>query len=180
MSYVEYTTKSGKTGLRRLNKNTGKLFKRGDTEEDGSIFVGYDSNLKLDGTFIEKWQRPAGYNKKLDKQRNKTTSYKKYSYSVFTRTCYNKKHYCAKNNLPYDLTIEYLKEIYPDNNTCPVFNIIFDDSIDGSPQLDRIVPEDGYIKGNVVWICSRANRLKSNAKLNELKAIVQYMEKHVS
>jgi hypothetical protein len=46
-----------------------------------------------------------------------------------------------------------------------------------SPTLDRIVPELGYVKGNVWVISSRANRIKTNASLAELKLIATALEK---
>ena len=39
-----------------------------------------------------------------------------------------------------------------------------------SPSLDRIIPERGYVPENVRVICDRANRLKSNRSLQELRA----------
>lgn len=43
-----------------------------------------------------------------------------------------------------------------------------------SPSLDRIVPELGYVPSNVVVVSLRANRLKSNASLDELRAIAKF------
>lgn len=47
---------------------------------------------------------------------------------------------------------------------------------DNAPSLDRIVNERGYIKGNVRVISWRANRLKNDATLDELRNIVAYYE----
>jgi len=38
----------------------------------------------------------------------------------------------------------------------------------GSPTLDRLVPELGYIKGNILVISFRANTIKQNATPEEL------------
>lgn len=46
-----------------------------------------------------------------------------------------------------------------------------------SAHLDRIIPELGYIKGNVQWISGRANRIKYDASLDELRAIVAWLER---
>lgn len=44
---------------------------------------------------------------------------------------------------------------------------------DGSPSIDRIVPEKGYTADNV-WIISwRANRIKNNATVEELELIAE-------
>ena len=39
---------------------------------------------------------------------------------------------------------------------------------DTSPSLDRIVPEIGYIKGNVRFISTKVNRVKSDQKMERL------------
>lgn len=48
--------------------------------------------------------------------------------------------------------------------------------IDCSPTVDRKVPALGYVKGNVAVISWRANRLKSDATLDELRAILKYVQ----
>lgn len=45
---------------------------------------------------------------------------------------------------------------------------------DGSPSLDKIIPELGYVPGNVRVISMRANRLKNNATPQELLALALY------
>ena len=46
----------------------------------------------------------------------------------------------------------------------------------GSPSLDRIDSDLGYIAGNVRVISHRANVLKSNITLEQARALVRYME----
>lgn len=48
---------------------------------------------------------------------------------------------------------------------------------DNSPSLDRIIPEEGYTKGNVIVISHRANRIKSNSTLEELELICKNLRK---
>jgi hypothetical protein len=50
---------------------------------------------------------------------------------------------------------------------------------DNSPSLDRIVPSLGYVPGNVVVISMRANRIKSDASLAELKKIVEFYQPYL-
>lgn len=47
---------------------------------------------------------------------------------------------------------------------------------DASPTLDRIVPRLGYVPGNVLVISMRANRLKSDATVAELRAIAGFYD----
>lgn len=47
---------------------------------------------------------------------------------------------------------------------------------DASPSLDRIDPSRGYIAGNVVVISHKANRLKNDAGLAELEALVAWLK----
>lgn len=44
------------------------------------------------------------------------------------------------------------------------------------PSIDRVNPRRGYVRGNVRVISFRANLLKRNATLDELKALVRYVE----
>lgn len=64
--------------------------------------------------------------------------------------------------------------------TCPVLGVqlirIGGRRTDASPSVDRTKPELGYVKGNVQVISWRANNLKSNATVEELKAVLRYLE----
>jgi hypothetical protein len=43
-----------------------------------------------------------------------------------------------------------------------------------SPSLDRVRPELGYVPGNVVVISHRANAIKQNASLEELRRVAEW------
>ena len=63
-------------------------------------------------------------------------------------------------------------------NLCPVLKIPLIPSegmSDGSPSLDRMIPYLGYTKGNVKVISMKANRIKTDATSNEIKAVLQYV-----
>jgi hypothetical protein len=49
---------------------------------------------------------------------------------------------------------------------------------DNSPTIDEIHPGGGYVKGNIAVISWRANRLKSDATLEEMRKVVKYYESH--
>ena len=66
---------------------------------------------------------------------------------------------------------------------CPVLGIkiISNDGAnkptDNSPSIDRIDSKKGYIKGNIRIISNRANRIKSDATIEELRKVLEDYEK---
>jgi len=80
--------------------------------------------------------------------------------------------------VPFDLTIDDI--IIP--VICPILGLKlkYNEGTgpkDNAPSIDRIIPELGYVKGNVVMISNRANRIKSNASLDDMRKIVKFYEK---
>lgn len=66
---------------------------------------------------------------------------------------------------------------------CPILGIPIDTSrkgngkaTDSSPSIDRINSDKGYVLGNIQVISYRANTLKSNATIEELRKILKYLE----
>jgi hypothetical protein len=64
---------------------------------------------------------------------------------------------------------------------CPILNIPLQVSegqpSDGSPSIDKIIPELGYVKNNVQVISYRANTIKNCASLDELIAIGKWAKR---
>ena len=62
---------------------------------------------------------------------------------------------------------------------CPVFGWRLEVGVgkrsDRSPSLDRVIPELGYVKGNIRVISWRANHLKSDGAISELEKVIAYM-----
>ena len=89
---------------------------------------------------------------------------------------YNAKTRCKKTGVPFDL--HYTDLIVPDK--CPVLGIPLVKSdgkrTDNSPSIDRIHNHIGYVKGNVAVIPWKANKMKSNMTIEEVRAILEYME----
>ncbi len=46
-----------------------------------------------------------------------------------------------------------------------------------SPTLDRLIPSLGYVRGNVVVISHRANTIKTDATLEELQLVAEYVRR---
>jgi hypothetical protein len=102
--------------------------------------------------------------KKTWRERHKAEDYRK---NVIARA----KSRAAKKGCPFRLEIADLPAVKPTH--CPVLGIELD-----VVSLDRIVPELGYVPGNVCLISSRANTLKNNGTLDEFRAIVEYIESY--
>jgi len=79
-------------------------------------------------------------------------------------------------NIPFDLSLEDI--VIPD--VCPVLGIILEhgDGVlkDTSPTLDRISPELGYVRGNIIVISYKANRIKNNGTPEEVMKVAQWMQ----
>jgi hypothetical protein len=53
------------------------------------------------------------------------------------------------------------------------------DKTDNSPSLDRIVPSKGYVIGNIEVMSDKANRIKTNASLEEIEKVVIYLRERL-
>jgi len=68
-------------------------------------------------------------------------------------------------NVPFNITKDYIKKIWPKDNKCPIFRTEFKSGIKNKyqlPSLDKIVPLKGYVEGNVAIISFKANQIKSD------------------
>ncbi len=84
--------------------------------------------------------------------------------------------------LPFNITVEHLHEIWPEDNKCPALGISLERNkiscggIDSSPSLDKLVPERGYTIGNVKIVSFLANRIKTNANASQVLAVGKWLE----
>lgn len=86
---------------------------------------------------------------------------------------YDARKRAHKLNLPFDIEPEDIR--IPD--VCPVLGITLNSGArDSAASLDRILPEKGYVRGNICVISFRANRLKSDATADELRRVLAYVE----
>ena len=93
------------------------------------------------------------------------------------------KHRAVGSNLPYSIDVSYFE---PFPLLCPVLGIEIDWLADAksnkggpsdfSPSIDRLIPESGYIPGNVHLISMRANRLKSDGNLEDIRKVAAWLE----
>jgi hypothetical protein len=85
------------------------------------------------------------------------------------------RYFCKTRNLPFDL--EEIDLMPPQH--CPVLGIELDRrDMNHTPSVDRIDPTGGYTKANICVISMKANNLKKNATLKELRQLVAYVESH--
>lgn len=64
---------------------------------------------------------------------------------------------------------------------CPVLGVELHYSLgtrqDATASLDRISPEFGYVKGNVIVVCWRVNRIKCDATIEELERVAKFYKR---
>lgn len=87
---------------------------------------------------------------------------------------FNLRSKSRKQGWEFNLTAEDL----PIPSHCPVLGIplLWEGSRDNLPSVDRINNDRGYVKGNVEVISWRANWLKANATVEEMKRMATYYE----
>jgi hypothetical protein len=89
-----------------------------------------------------------------------------------------------KKGVPFSLTVDEIARMIEATPVCPVLGMPLETVIgsdkgggrDNSMSFDRFVPKLGYASGNVTIISQRANTIKRDATLDELKRLVQWME----
>lgn len=109
--------------------------------------------------------------------------YKK-SYALhrpFYSIAYNARNRAKERGVPFDLTEEYLESIWI--GVCPVFQVRLNLPSHGDnkrtankPSLDRLVPDKGYVPGNVIWISLRANQMKNDGNSEELFRVAEWLQ----
>jgi len=82
----------------------------------------------------------------------------------------------------YDFDLELSDIVIPEN--CPVYGIpLFNGDgapSDNSPSIDRFDNSKGYTKDNIRIISWKANNIKSNRDLSDLKELVTWWEKELN
>jgi hypothetical protein len=82
---------------------------------------------------------------------------------------------CRIQNIPFNLEFQ---DFLPIPTTCPALGtpMNYDNGRDSQPTFDRLKPELGYVKGNVVLISHRANRMKGDATWTELESLTNWVK----
>jgi hypothetical protein len=83
-------------------------------------------------------------------------------------------------NREHSLTLEDIKELYPEDGKCPVFGFDLEFNSAGfretSPSIDRIDSSKGYTRDNIQIISWKANRLKAYATVEDLEILVAFLK----
>lgn len=102
--------------------------------------------------------RGSGKNKKYPKEDRKLISAIR---SRITST----KHNCRNSDIKYNLSEEYLYNLFKkQEGKCALtgFTIAIDGNTNLRLSLDKIIPANGYVEGNVQWTIFSANRAKGD------------------
>lgn len=151
--------------IKRLNPITGEPFLMGDTrEEDNKIFFCYREKITQEGYKKEEWWKPEIYHQKRIEKNYR-----------------NHKNKSKRNGIQFDITSNYLIDIFPKDMKCPVLGIKMEwggSSTKNSPSLDKIIPSKGYVKGNVAWISYKANVIKNDANFKDIMKVAKWLKEH--
>lgn len=113
-----------------------------------------------------------------NKDRKKTNAYKKElnRKNPLSIILQHAKARAKKKDIPFDLTIGDI--VVPE--CCPVLGLRLavnkGHAKEDSMTIDRIVPELGYVKGNVAIISFKANTIKNNASIEEIEKVLIWMK----
>jgi hypothetical protein len=163
----------------------------GTKRADGMFFRGYRSNGTehwiSEAAYLRRkaktneWSREnrkriqqnpeakAAYNLRM-KEWQKTARRKNPARYMLTRAKIRSK----QKGIPFDLILADIE--IPEY--CPVLGLKLSVSsefaTDTSPELDRIDPDKGYVRGNIIIVSRRVNRIKNDATIAELQQIASF------
>jgi hypothetical protein len=87
---------------------------------------------------------------------------------------YGAKTRSVNKKIEFDLTLEYLKELWnKQNGLCALTGIkmthtILEGKLKTNGSIDKINPSLGYTKSNIQFVCNAANMMKSDMSIEEL------------
>ena len=90
-----------------------------------------------------------------------------------------------RDSLPYAINADYLIEHFSDVSHCEMLGTELDWRVEGvprpnSPSLDKIIPELGYVPGNVRVISHQANFMKNDASPALLRRFGEWIMANVA
>jgi len=117
------------------------------------------------------------------KEIHQTTDRDNYRYHDTLKRQFNARKQNAKRlGIPFTIIYEEIEK----PEYCPVLGIKLNYGWSGENRrddakasFDKVIPELGYIPGNVFIISWRANKLKNNMSITELEKILTYMKERI-
>lgn len=121
---------------------------------------------------------------KTQREYDKNSRQKRFEKNPFEfrlqRTFWACKHRAKKSNVKFSITLQDLIDMFPSDNLCPILKVPFvwgtKNNKELSPSIDRMIPELGYIKGNIKFISYKANRIKNDSSIEILENLIKYMK----
>lgn len=103
--------------------------------------------------------------------------------AFWARSAFNAAHSRAKaKGLPFNIILDDVVEqaasgccVYCDFE--PSFSRTKDQDRRTAPSLDRLVPSEGYVRGNIVLACMRCNMIKNEATADDLKRLCERVQR---
>jgi hypothetical protein len=105
--------------------------------------------------------------------------------NTFFRQFHHRRQVAEKEGIPFTITFDDLEK----PEFCPILGVKLNygcsTGVNGKQtrdpnkaSIDKLIPELGYVPGNVFIISWRANKLKSDMTINELEKILDYMKRN--
>lgn len=94
-----------------------------------------------------------------------------------------------KLDIPSDLTVEYLLNLYHEQNGNCYYTgrkLLIEPEHEPAKlpfetiSLDRLIPEMGYVQGNVVWCCVAINRMKNDVPKEKFIQLLREIINHLN
>lgn len=102
-------------------------------------------------------------------------------YNPWYRLWAGAKARAVKKGIPFTIEPTDVYDLVANLEVCPVLGIPLcwtnDKMKDDSPSLDRMVPNLGYVVGNISVISQKANRIKTDATSEEVGKVYSWMKK---
>lgn len=115
--------------------------------------------------------------RRIDEKNGSIARWERSKISQIKKNIVNRsKSRAKKKNIPFNITEDDI--VIPDR--CPVFGVefIYGDK-DLTYSIDRIIPELGYTKDNIVIVSNKANMIKNNASPEEIIAVGNFYKRLV-
>ena len=132
---------------------------------------------------FKRWQQTAGYAKRLAKGVEQRAALKQTDprrrWAVMA--LHNAKKRAKQRGLPFSLTLDWLLDAAGD--VCPLLgttmNYANTTSLGDSPAIDRIDSNIGYAPDNCWVVSMKANRIKTNATVEEIEAVARALRAYL-